>query len=267
MNRLFKYSAHSYSNLQHNAKHKFAQSHALCLYRENSIYSFIPKNACSTMRASLARANGCIRDENDIHWIHHNNHTFAADLPELVRADYTFVILRCPFARLASVYHDKIVSRGGLVTWNLQQLTDRKVDLDELTFADFAELMSKPAIRNGNIHWRPQVDFLVYEEYDDYFCLEDFDKARKTLKDRIGLELIDARPLTKHGISHLEQLDDADYSKTSAHEIYLMKREGKVPSARSLYDDKSIELVAKHFASDIELYSQIFGTENLMYQP
>ncbi|TAL45777.1 MAG: hypothetical protein EPN89_11775, partial [Methylovulum sp.] len=82
--RPFKYSSASYVNLSKNQQHQFAQGHALRIYNSNSIYSFIPKNACSTMRVSLAIANGCIADtdkldELDFNWIHNNNDTFRAD--------------------------------------------------------------------------------------------------------------------------------------------------------------------------------------------
>ena len=113
--RQLNYTANSYVKLNKNMQHKLAQNHALRIYKSNSIYSFIPKNGCSTMRLSLALANGCISDPKDFEWIHNNSLTFSADLPSLLLADYTFVILRCPFARLASVYLDKIVSTTSLL--------------------------------------------------------------------------------------------------------------------------------------------------------
>ena len=62
------------------------------------------------MRLSLAFYNGCVDDTADFGWIHSNNATFRADLASLAGASYTFVILRCPYARLASGYLDKIVA-------------------------------------------------------------------------------------------------------------------------------------------------------------
>ena len=48
--------------LPQNIGHQFAARHALNIYKSSSIYSFIPKCACSTMRLSLAKANGLIDD-------------------------------------------------------------------------------------------------------------------------------------------------------------------------------------------------------------
>ena len=39
-----------------------------------------------------------------------------------------------------------------------------------VTFREFV-MGLRPRLRS-NEHWRPQVDFLVYETYDDYFCVE-----------------------------------------------------------------------------------------------
>ena len=45
-----------------NTKHIFAQKHAMNVYAQGAIYSLIPKNACSTMRLSIAIENGCVKE-------------------------------------------------------------------------------------------------------------------------------------------------------------------------------------------------------------
>ena len=264
MIRKFRYAQNTYQNLRQNTAHQFASNHALCLYRLNAIYTFIPKNACSTMRLSLAIANGCISDLKDFNWIHQNNDTFRADLKSLICADYSWVILRCPYARLASVYLDKIVGRTQ-EAWNFYNLVDRAFDLETLTFTDFVKQLAKPAIRNGNIHWRSQIDFLVYKEYDDYFCLEEFAKVVDSLQSQLGLEIVDARPLTQHGIDRLELIEEDEFSSMSSIDIYNLKLSGKCPSPRSLYCDETISMVSRFFKDDIQLYQDIFGSKNLMY--
>src|SRR5437763_579150 len=74
------------------------------------------------------------------------------------------------------------------------------LNLDALTFAEFVAILEDPAVRAGNIHWRPQMDFLVYDRYDDYFAVENFAAAVAMIRDRAGLEVVDARPLTAHGL-------------------------------------------------------------------
>lgn len=262
--RILKYSAQSYLALRSNSEHTFAAQCALRIYQANAIYSFIPKNACSTLRLSLAIANGCIESTDDFNWIHANNKTFSADLPSLANATYTFTVLRCPYARLASAYLNKIVEKRS-DAWQLLKLTKRRFEIEEITFDRFIKLLRQPNVRKGNLHWRPQVDFLVYKQYDDYFCLEEFSTAVSTLKDKINLDVVDARPLTKHGIDRLSILSEGNFSKRSPSEIYSMKASGQCPAPRSLYTDELVNIVNKHYKADIDLYKSIFGTKNLMF--
>ncbi|MCB1687048.1 MAG: sulfotransferase family 2 domain-containing protein [Halioglobus sp.] len=262
MPRLFRYSHQSYSTLRTNKQHSFAQQFALNIYPSDAIYTFIPKNACSTMRTTLAIANGCIRDSSDFNWIHQNNNTFTANLSELAKAKYTFVILRCPFARLLSVYLDKIVSRNN-PAWGFVELFRRKIDIEDITFEFFVKSMSKERIKNADIHWMPQTNFLVYEDYDDYFALEDFATARDVLKDKIDLELVDARPLTKHGSDGYHKLAKRKPYKRSPLELLDYKSQGFMPSIKTMYNDELVACVKKAYKSDIALYKKKLGPENL----
>ena len=101
--------------------------------------------------------------------------------------------------------------------------------------------LATPAVRKSDIHWRPQIDFLVYEQYDDYFCLEDFSSAAKVLKEKIDLTVVDARPLTKHGINNLELIDNANFAHTLPDKIRALKASGQCPAPKSLYTDNLIE--------------------------
>jgi hypothetical protein len=261
--RLLKYARSDNGNLLDNRKHQAAATHALKIYKSGAIYTFIPKNACSTMRLSLAIANCCIENASDFEWIHENNETFRADLEDLVRAEYTFVILRDPFARLASCFLDKIVSQAPSAR-RLPELLQRDLDLDEITFADFVNCLDDAAVRGGNMHWRPQTDFLVYDRYDDYFAVEDFAAAAATIRDRAGLEVVDARPLTEHGLDHYRLLSaDLDHSRTPAREIARLKRAGNCPDPRSLFTQPIAESVARLYADDVQLYGEKIGLPTL----
>jgi sulfotransferase famil protein len=262
MPRPFRYSHQSYCTLRANKQHSFAQQYALNIYDSDAIYTFIPKNACSTMRTSLALANGCIKDSSDFNWIHQNNNTFSASLSELVKAKYTFVILRCPYARLLSVYLDKIVNRNN-PAWGYVDLHNRKIDVNDITFEFFVKSMAKDRVRNADIHWMPQTNFLVYEDYDDYFALEDLGTAAQVLKDKIGLELVDARPLTKHGSDGYQKLGKRNPYKRSPLELLDYKSQGFMPSIRTMYNDELVACVKKAYKADIALYKKKLGTKNL----
>ena len=254
-NRLLLYASESYVSLNQNSTHKFAMHQALKIYKSNTIYTFIPKNACTTMRVSLAMANKCIGTLKDFNWIHKNNATFCANLSDLVCAEYTFVILRSPLLRLASVYLDKIVDRTG-VAWHLYDIAQRKIDLASLTFREFVDIVTKDDYVRSDLHWRPQVDFLVYEKYDDYFTLENFSKAIPIIELKAKITIYDARNLTKHGTDQYSMLNDTCYADMTAEEIYQMKKNGIIPSHQSLYDKKLEEQVKLAYKEDMILYEK-----------
>ncbi len=266
MNRSFKYANSSQQSLlKRNGKHNFAMGHALRIYQTNAIYSFIPKNACSTLRLSLAIANGCIQKAKEFNWIHHNNDTFSADLASAQTAAYTFVVLRCPYARLASAYLDKIVGHYP-DAWQLYDLTQRRREVSTMTFEFFIRQLRQKNIREANIHWRPQVDFLLYNHYDDYFCLEDFANVPDLLQQKIQLSIVDARPLTRHGLSEFAQLGtQGEYARHSTLQIMCLKQAGQCPSPLSLYTDELAAIVKTHYNDDIALYQSLFGAEKLMF--
>src|SRR5690606_5133059 len=107
------------------------------------IYSFIPKNACTTMRYSLALSSGCIRGRQDFDWIHNNNWTFSASFRDLVSAESSFVILRCPFSRLASFFLDKVVDCRP-PAHALLPFVDEAGRLEDVTFRKLAAAIRRP---------------------------------------------------------------------------------------------------------------------------
>jgi hypothetical protein len=257
--RLLKHARLDDCTLRLNQRHQAAARHALMIYKSRSIYTFIPKNACSTMRLSLAIANCCIADASDFNWIHNNNETFRAGLEDLVLARYTFVLLRDPFARLASCFLDKIVSKAPPAE-RLRELVAAPLDLDAITFADFVDLLGDETILADNPHWRPQVEFLIYDRYDDYFAVEKFSDAAAAIGLRCGLEIVDARPLTAHGLDRYRLLPaDLDHSKTPAREISRLKRDGCCPDPRSLYTPALVDAAARLYAVDLSIYAEKIG--------
>ncbi|MCG8419597.1 MAG: sulfotransferase family protein [Proteobacteria bacterium] len=262
--RKLRYASDSFGPLGKNHKHMFAAGSALVDYPGNAIYSFIPKNGCTTMRLSLAIRNGCIDGPDQVHWVHANNSTFCATLRELLTVDYTYVVLRCPFRRLASVFLDKIVGDKAPLEklWNH---AERQFDRESITFTQFVALLAESALRI-DIHWRPQVDFLVYETYDAYFQLERFGHVMEEVRRRTALQIVDARNLTKHGIAHLQTIGAyAEHAHTPAHRVREMKRSAVIPDPMSVYSEDTVEQVRRLYRDDLLLYAMRFGTEHLMF--
>lgn len=261
--RPLRYAADKPVTLDRNIAHQRAASHALVHYASGMVYSFIPKNACTTLRLSLAVGNGCVTDLNDWTWIHMNNGTFQADLRDLATAPFTFTVLRCPHARLASVFLDKILMRGAEY-WELFHAEGDTLDHDSLTFRDFVALMLKPGRLRSNIHWRPQVDFLVYDEYDAWFSVEDFAAAAAGIKAQ-GLPVIDARGLSRHGTDQVSLVKEGCFADTPCLELAEMRRGGFLPAHVALYDDRLATRVAKAYAEDIALYRERCDAAHLSF--
>jgi len=254
---VFKYAKLSNEALLNNKKHQFAASHALCHYPTGAIYSYIPKNGCTSLRYSLAIANGCISGPEELEWIHLNNDSFKATLSELIRSPYSFVVLRCPFTRLASVYLDKVVNeRISLKSLDIYKLSGKPID--EVSFRDFVWLLKQDDALYGNHHWIPQVDFLVYENYSDWFRIECFGDLSSRLTLKLGVKIYDTRNLAKHGTDQYRQVS-GQYSDISASVIKEMQSNGISPSHRSLYDEELLSQVSSLYKEDINIYRSVFG--------
>ena len=254
--RLLKNARLDYSNVSQNESYTFSRDHLLSIYSLDAVYTFIPKNACSSLRYSVGICNGYLKDIGDYHWIGLNNETFTATQREVALANYTFVILRCPYTRIASCFLDKVVDKK-------IEFHDEEGNIISLNFNEFLTYIRSQDRSEMNAHWRNQSDFLHYERYDDYFSLELFSQAIDTLSDH-GFKVHDTRSEAKHYISSLNSIDGA-FSKIKSDEIVKMKDEGKVPNYKSMYSNDEIKLVNDIYKDDINLYKNHFGKDNLLF--
>ena len=254
--RLLKNARLQHSKVSENKLYNFSSNHLLSIYPINAVCTFIPKNACSTLRFSIAIANGFIRDIKDVQWIHNNNGTFRASQREASLASYTFVILRCPYTRIASCFLDKIVDE--IIFFN-----DELGNKVNFNFYEFLLEIQAQHPSDREQHWRNQTDFLHYEKYDDYFSLELFSEAIASLAAH-GLKVHDTRESINHGISSLKAVD-GDFSKVKAVEIKKMKEEGSAPNYKSMFSKVEIDLVKDIYKDDINLYKNHFGESELLF--
>jgi len=242
--------------IRQNELHTFSSTHTLSIYPLNFVCTFIPKNACSSLRYSIAIANGFIKDINDIKWIHSNNQAFISSQREVACAKYTFVILRCPFKRIASCFLDKFVGRK-------LKFNDENGQRLSINFHEFLLIIKSQARKDRNEHWRNQSDFLHYDIYDDYFSIELLSDALNSLESR-GFKLIDTRTILKHDLSKHKKVD-GNFSKMKDLDLKKMKDEGITPNYKSMYSNEEINLVKEIYNDDIGLYKSLFGEKNLLF--
>lgn len=285
--RLLRYGRCSPVPLDKNAAHQLALARAISVWRHDTVFSFIPKNGCSSLRYSAALANGLIRGPEDVEWIHRNNHTSRASLRDLSLARHTFVGLRCPYRRLVSAFLDKVVNDRWRVNmlqtrpfahrWNLPHRAERVarsvrkrasqvglVSQDTLTFAGFVALLETPGALALDVHWRPQVDFLVYESYDDVFRLEDMGAVAETVRAKSGFEVLDARALTGHGNEGRRRVSEGSFAHTPLRELRAMKSRMEVPAYERFYTPDLHARVGRLYHADVALYAAHFGADALL---
>lgn len=257
-------------NYWHNEAVRFAQH----IYSSDSIYSFIPKNASSTMRYSIAVENGILDMGVDIRWTAKVSNTwvFIPSLQYQVLNNYTFTILRCPFARLASSFLDQMLRRPHIYMtgWPKENYLRTIWDRPMTRYVNFERFVKKIdssyKFFYGNGHWIPQFRFLIYDDYDDYFCVEEFGTVVKTLKEKINLDIHDVRKLSNHGIDSLKKVSVPNPHKLSVGELQEMKKAREIVDPKTLFTEEIHAIVKKLYQKDIDLYIEKFGDKNLMFK-
>jgi hypothetical protein len=246
---------------------EFAVRHALQILPNNAIYSFVPKNACSSMRFSIAMNNGFIKNESQVDWIHDNNLALAVkSIETLLNPPYAFVILRCPFERLVSVFLDKFLKKERQAT-NFWSAYISEIDYNDITFERFIETLAELSENRASLdeHWRHQVDFLLYDKYDRYFRMGDLGEVPRILKREIGFEFKDARSVVGHHTSHVRKRTDIkDPWSLSVQELISMSASG-LPVGKSMFNKELVYMVRAVYKEDVDFYQTKFGEEGLLF--
>ena len=244
------------SNLKSNQDHEFAIKHTLCHYKSNAVCTWIPKNGCSNLRYSVSKENGAISSIDEIEWIHRNNDCFNANTKEALQADYTFIILRNPFKRLLSFFLDKLCHPQEEQTEGSYQHAQETFSFSENnSFLDFINyIWENPNSIYNDEHTRPQCDFLLYRQYDDYFALEGIDAANLRIYEMTGIKIDDIRDKNSIFTSKGREYSQEITNTTQANKIKVSLENNKVPFAENMYSNEMLKKVSTLYLQDILLY-------------
>ena len=254
-------TVNSRTDLCNDSRHQLALNFTLYNKSNNIMCTFIPKNGCSNLRYSFAMANGLIDSKKDFEWIHSNNTTMMASHETISTASLNFIILRCPFARLASYFVDKLISSTehiGDKSYELaQNLFSAENGDGELTFEKFVDhLWNKPDLIYKDLHMKPQSDFLVMQDYDYWFDVTEFDNLKTLLKQECNFQLYDTRRLSSHTSSELKKVDYMYFGDVAIRDLaHLKSDQHSVPNFQRLYNNASIEKIALLYLSDLLMYT------------
>jgi len=147
-------------------------------------------------------------------------------------------------------------------SWNLYNMTRRKHHPHDISFNDFVNLVASQTPAARDLHWRSQVDFLLFKEYDEYYCLENFATVQSRLLDA-GFTIYDSRRYLQHDTASIKNQKIQNADQLSAFDLLKMKREGHLPDMSSLFTSDIYQNVCEIFKDDINLYTNKFGTKNL----
>ena len=260
-----------------NKKHSVRRN-TLRIKDKNAICTYIPKNACSTLRYSVAVANGRPDSAETLSYIHKGMPDAMASPEDIASASYSFAILRCPYRRIVSAFLNKaaiensrarsLFPRGNrLFRPNPASVKGQaaakalKSKIDALTFGDFMTLLQGRQSNRIDTHFRRQTDFLLKQDYTDFFALEALPDALLRLQDKIGLRILDR---SDHAVTKLQKLD-VDASQMTIAELIEIQASGFAPPYANLFTSATRRAVETFYADDFALYKRQFGSENLLF--
>lgn len=255
--RIFLKTQGNPENLCHNDNYQFAANHTKVHYKSNSVCTWIPKNACSNLRYSIAIANGAIGSIDEIEWIHANNDCFIASTKEALEAKFTFIILRNPFKRLLSFFLDKLCHSDRQQADISYGISKEAFSFEpNMNFEDFVNhIWDYPHTIYKDEHTQPQCDFVLYKNYDKYYSIENIKEAVEEIEARTGLEIYDTRNANNiFTTKDLHPTQGITYQSNAA-DIQDLYIQNKTPIATNMYNKEMTKKVAALYLQDILLYA------------
>lgn len=242
----------------------FAMEHHLVSKEKKLMYCYISKNACSTFKSVLVKyENMAALDNLNVHDLH-NKFTWSlmssySDLLDTIY--FKFIIIRNPFLRLVSAYLDKLVRSEFDQYEPFAQNVINIVYSDEsksISFQDFIQYLYETKSQFLNEHWRPQVDFLLFNHYDMYLQMENLKQDIPKLEKAINIEVPKIN-VGQHSTPYSKMSLDEAWTIKGNQLWQILKDQKTLPLPSEMYNNELIAKVRERYQLDIELYENLFG--------
>jgi Sulfotransferase family len=228
----------------------------------NIRYTIIPKNACSTVKATLLSREGVGVNSTDINDIHRVlARPYACNETQQGRS---LAVIRDPVKRFVSAFLNKIVAILRPVVWqsvimhpsirlSLPELFNSSsvedLEIEKLTFLDFSKAVALIPDQHLDEHLRSQTWFLAGRKHDHVL---NFDSPcwQHQLADLAGCNVVVVRP---HGTQQIacpeNTYPDADKMTISAlRNNYWLT--GRLPAAKDFLSPKAVDIIRTRYKCD-----------------
>ena len=249
-----------------NTKHIFTYKNI------NVTYTYIPKNACTSIKTTLGIANGTLTI-NDFSHSYCPSITFST---KHILNSTKLIVLRNPFKKLVSAFLDKIARPLSCVVGRSvnkkifrsqgkkeHEINDLIKSNTTVTFLEVVQYLSETPDDMLNNHFKSQSSFCILDEYDLIFPLERLEQRwNNSILSKYPIIKVDGHTTNfgKGVIYDTNLFGSEDISLLPAAFVGEKLRESLITLDKNLFF-KNIEvrnLFMERFKDDIILYNNFF---------
>lgn len=233
-------------------------------------YTIIPKNACSTVKATLLSREGVVVNPMDIDEIHRVlARPYACNETQQGRS---LVIIRDPVKRFVSAFLDKLVKNLRPVVWrsvvmhpsitlSLPELAkgscNGELEIERLTFLDFSRAVALIPDLHLDEHLQSQTWFLAGRRHD-YILNFDSPDWQHQLANLVGCNVVVVRP---HGTQQYACPDNT-FPGADKMTIGALRKNfhltGRLPSANDFLSQEVIDIIRSRYKCDYSIIADIY---------
>ena len=192
-----------------------------------------------------------------VKWIRHNHPSLYCSYGVVPIGYFKWVFVRNPWRRLVSgfisrfVNHDLTIPHlynGHLVACHARALKNHS-RINDITFADFVNVLNRTPSQGYNIHWKPQHMLMGNVEFDFVGKLENMVSDFGRLQKIIGTNI----PLQMTNVSSYHHTPQGNISNVPAREVQDLSYNWK-----DFYNPGLIDMVRNIYMEDIDRFEYTF---------